>query len=98
MLVRKVSINFTYRSPALLAGRRLRSLLAREVSEGLKQKKTTNKNNKEKVIRFINKEKLVRFITQQRGLTIAVTRRASLCENESFRELTGQTKQTVNRG
>lgn len=97
MLVRKVSINFTYRSPALLAGRRLRSLLAREVSEGLKQKKT-NKNNKEKVIRFINKEKLVRFITQQRGLTIAVTRRASLCENESFRELTGQTKQTVNRG
>lgn len=97
MLVRKVSINFTYRSPALLAGRRLRSLLARDVSEGLKQKKT-NKNNKEKVIRFINKKKLVRFITQQRGLTIAVTRRASLCENESFRELTGQTKQTVNRG
>lgn len=96
MLVRKVSINFTYRSPALLAGRRLRSLLAREVSEGLKKK--TNKNNKEKVIRFINKEKLVRFITQQRGLPIAVTRRASLCENESFRELTGQTKQTVNRG
>ena len=97
MLVRKVSINFTYRSPALLAGRRLRSLLAREVSEGLKKNKT-KQNNKEKVIRFINKEKLVRFITQQRGLTIAETRRASLCENESFRELTGQTKQTVNRG